>query len=196
MFNASFSCYLHQLLRPIYLFLPSSDTRILGAMCLSHNFVTTRNVTSTVPSGLMICTPIDEALVQRTSVLSALMELEAGQHAVSQLPEGINCREEFFLWAYNDPNGRQVHALSWAALGSIIKVFSFLLGGPGCVTVPCQLSWCIAFNMGTLCATRIHHKRPKKSALAILHLKLALLAFELTVALINVTRTSPSSFPI
>lgn len=89
-------------------------------MGTSHKLITTSDVSDKEPSELMFCTPVDEALVHRSSVLQALKE--AGQpHAISQLPEGIR-QVNFFLWAGNSPNGRHDQNLTWPDLGSIITV--------------------------------------------------------------------------
>jgi hypothetical protein len=85
----------------------------------------------------MFCTSVDEALVQRSSVLQALRE--AGQHhSISGLPEGIE-REDFFLWAGHDPDVREAHALPQTTLCSILKVRPILTTFSSLPSEPCEL---------------------------------------------------------
>ena len=107
-------------------------------MSVPRKFVTTSTGVNE-PAALMFCTSLDEAVVERSSVLQALQE--AGQsNAVSGLPEGVQ-QHEVLLRAANDPEVCDLRTLQRSDLTAILRVRSGRL-----LVLICHVEHCSNFS--------------------------------------------------
>lgn len=87
--------------------------------------ITTYDANAASLSDLFFCVALEEALVNRSSILQSLCQ---ANHAggPQELPAAV-CKEDFNMWAVTDPRSLRATRLSWMGVARIIRVSVLLL---------------------------------------------------------------------